>query len=164
MELEVFGEIKHQLDDKGRVSVSRTLQPLFFTGGFLTRAFNDRSLVFYPLPIWNEFQQRLKEIKRRITEQDPANFLKAELITGNLNRFLSCGTQITALDNQGRLLIPPALREWARLDKEVTLIGLGETIEVWNTEVWRTYNQEQMTIAALEQSMSALSMRAPVTA
>ena len=161
MEVQVYGEAQNQLDDKGRVNVPRRFQPLFFSGGFLTRAFNGKSLVFYPTSIWDAFQQRLKDIKTRMADQDPAFFLKAELITGNLNRFLSCGVQITELDGQNRLSIPPTLRHWAYLKKEVTLIGVGDTVEIWDTETWHAYNAEHLTIEELEKSMSALSMRTP---
>ena len=159
MELEVFGEAQNQLDDKGRLNVPRRFQPLFCQGGFLTRAFNGKSLVFYPTTIWNEFQQRLKDIKKRVADQDPAYFLKAELITGNMNRFLSCGVQIAELDGQNRLTVPPTLRHWANVKKEVTMIGMGDTIEFWDTESWHAYNEEHLSIEELEKSMSALSMR-----
>jgi MraZ protein len=159
MELEVFGEVQNQLDDKGRVTMSRRFQPLFCTGGILTRAFNGKSLVFYPTSIWNAFQQRLKDIKTRIIDQDPAFFLKAELATGNMNRFMSCGVNLPGLDGQNRLTIPPTLRHWAKLDKEVSLIGMGDTIEIWDTDTWHAFNEEQMTVEALERSLSALSAR-----
>jgi len=159
MELEVFGEAQNQLDDKGRLNIPRRFQPLFCQGGYLTRAFNGQSLVFYPTPIWSQLQQRLKELKQRMVDQDPALFMKAEMITGNMTRFLSCGTKIDDLDGQHRLTIPPALRPWGHLKKDVTLIGMGDTIELWDTEIWLAYNNEQLSVAALEKSMSALSVR-----
>lgn len=161
MELEVFGEDKNRLDDKGRLNIPRRFQPLFCQGGFLTRAFNGKSLVFYPTSIWNEFQQRLKDIKKRVADQDPAFFLKAELITGNMNRFLSCGVQISELDTQNRVTITESLRNWAHIElkNDVTMIGLGDTIEFWDTETWLAYNTEHLSIEELEKSMSALSMR-----
>jgi len=163
MDLKVYGEAQNQFDDKGRVNAPRRFVPLFANGGFLTRAFNEKSLIFYPTPIWNAFQQRLEDIKTRIADQDPAFFLKAERATGNLHRFLNCGVQITELDGQNRLVIPPTLRGWASLKKEVTFIGMGDTIEIWDTETWHAYNAEQLTIGELEKSMSALSIRAPIT-
>jgi|GEM_PF-222324 len=161
MLLKIFGEAQNQFDDKGRVNVPRRFTPLFATGGFLTRAFNGKSLIYYPTSIWDGFQQRLDDIKTRIAEQDPAFFLKAELVTGNLNRFLSCGVQVTELDAQNRLSIPPTLRHWANLKKEATFIGMGDTIELWDTETWHAYNAEHLTIEDMEKSLSALRMRAP---
>lgn len=162
MELsKVYGEAQNLLDDKGRINVPRRFAPLLANGGFLTRAFNEKSLIFYPTPIWDAFQQRLDDIKRRIADQDPASFLKAERATGNLHRFLNCGVQLTELDGQNRMVIPSALRGWANLKKEVTIIGMGDTIEIWDTETWHAYNLEQLTIDELDKSLSALSMRAP---
>jgi len=157
--VKVYGEAQNLLDDKGRVNVPRRCAPLFSNGGFLTRAFNEKSLIFYPTPIWDTLQQRLEDIKTRIADQDPASFLKTERATGNLHRFLNCGVQVTELDGQNRLLIPPSLRGWANLKKEVTFIGMGDTLEIWDTETWHAYNGEQLTIDELDRSMSALSIR-----
>lgn len=157
--LKVYGEAQNTLDDKGRVNTPRRFVPLFANGGFLTRAFNAKSLIFYPTPVWEALQQRLDDIKTRISNQDPASFLKAERATGDLYRFLNCGVPINELDGQNRLTIPPALRKWANMTKEVTFIGMGDTIEIWDTETWHAYNLEQLTIEELDKAMSALSMR-----
>jgi MraZ protein len=49
--------------------------------------------------------------------------------------FLGTGTEVTP-DKQGRIPISDALKEWANLDKDVTLLGQGNFVEVWSTEVW----------------------------
>jgi len=161
MGVKVYGEAQNQLDAKGRVIVPRRFVSLLADGGFLTRAFNEKSLIFYPTPIWEAFQQRLEDINTRIADQDPAFFLKAERATGNMNRFLNCGVEVNELDGQNRLVIPPNLRHWADLKKDVTFIGMGDKIEIWDTEIWHAYNAEQLTIEELDKSMSALSMRTP---
>ena len=46
------------------------------------------------------------------------------------------------LDKQGRILIPANLREYADLEKEVTIIGVGNRIEIWNRERWDERNRE----------------------
>lgn len=152
----IFGEVQNQLDDKGRVSVPKGFQALFNRGGYLSRAFNGKSLAFYPLPIWNGFQAQIKAIKQRMTENDPAAFLEAEVATGKMLRFLSGGMRIEGLDNQKRLTIPLALRSWAKMSKEITLIGMGDTVEIWDTETWHQYIAEQLTIEQMVESSKAL--------
>lgn len=155
--MEAYGESKHQLDEKFRLNIPRRCLPLFEHGGFLTRAYNGQSLVFYPILVWAELQKRLKTIKERLTEQDPALFLKAELATDNLTRFLSCGQDVT-VDGQGRLTIPQSLRERAQLTKDVTLIGMGDRIEIWDTARWEQYDQAQDPMA-MGDNLSTLGQR-----
>lgn len=47
-------------------------------------------------------------------------------------------------DKQGRVTIPAALRGYARLDKECTVIGNGTRLEVWDTAAWNSYLAEVM--------------------
>ena len=49
--------------------------------------------------------------------------------------FLGAGTEVVP-DKQGRVPIADALRTWAQLEKDVTVLGQGEVIEVWATDVW----------------------------
>jgi MraZ protein len=51
-------------------------------------------------------------------------------------RFVFANASDVALDKQGRVLIPPRLRDYAGLDGEVVVAGLNTYIEVWNPESW----------------------------
>ena len=46
-------------------------------------------------------------------------------------------------DKQGRFLIPPKLREYAEITKEVVLVGLSDRLEVWSLEKWTEYCNEE---------------------
>ena len=46
------------------------------------------------------------------------------------------------LDKQGRILLPAALREFAGLDKDVVLVGVGSRIEIWSKEKWEDMNAD----------------------
>jgi MraZ protein len=130
--MRVYGESDHQLDDKGRINIPRKFQPLFEHGGFLTRAFNGKSLVFYSYEAWEGILQFLSTL--RFTEQSG----------DNVARYISCGTEVR-LDGQGRLSITPTLRRRAGLDKDLTLLAMGDKIEIWDTETWFAYDQEHLT-------------------
>lgn len=161
MEVEVFGEVQNTLDAKGRVSIPSRFQALFLEGGWLTRSFNGRSLVFYPQSEWNKFLQRIKDLKAHADALDPSSLVTADRAIGKLVRFISCGVRIASLDNQNRIAIPAPIRTWAKIEPEheVTMIGMGDTLEFWSTEVWRAYNETEMSIDDLEKSLEALSMR-----
>jgi MraZ protein len=54
-----------------------------------------------------------------------------------LQRLLVGHAEDIALDNAGRLLVSPVLREFAGLEKDVMLVGQGSHFELWNMEAWR---------------------------
>lgn len=54
----------------------------------------------------------------------------------NLSVFFLAGAASVEVDKQGRILIPSVLREFAALDKEVALVGVGGRIEIWSKERW----------------------------
>jgi len=156
--VDACGESRHQLDDKYRLNMPRRFLSLFEHGGFLTRAYNNRSLVLYPIKVWFELQERLQGIKNKLIEQDPANFVKAELAADGITRFLNCGMDV-ALDGQGRLALPQSLRDRAKISHDVTLIGMTDRVEIWDTEIWEAYN-EQIDPAAMGEELSKLSLHA----
>ena len=54
---------------------------------------------------------------------------------------LICGNAVCCEpDSQGRILIPPTLREYAELKKDVTVIGMIDHVEIWDSEKWKQYN------------------------
>jgi len=147
--MRVYGESDHQIDDKGRINIPRKFQPLFEHGGFLTRAFNGRSLVFWSFEAWDEVQQRLGTIEF------------TELAADDVARYLSCGTEVR-LDGQGRMSIPPNLRRRAKLDKDVTLLAMGNKLEVWDSQTWQEYDEQRLTPVAMGQALNDISPRRAV--
>ena len=60
-------------------------------------------------------------------------------------------------DKQGRILIPTQLREYAKLDKEVTFIGTSSRVEIWNSSKWAEFNSE-LTQENIEEAMDMLDL------
>ena len=54
-------------------------------------------------------------------------------------RVLFSGAFDDSPDKQGRVTIPPALREYAGLDRDVIVVGNGQTVEIWDAEAWTSY-------------------------
>jgi MraZ protein len=88
-------------------------------GGCMLTNF-DGCVVGYPMPEW----EKIEESFRRV------NVLDARL--RNLQRFIISGAVEVVLDKQGRLLLPPHLRSYAGLDKDVVLAGVGHKFEIWD--------------------------------
>lgn len=149
--MRVYGESDHQIDDKGRINIPRKFQPLFEHGGFLTRAFNGKSLTFYSYDAWEEVQQFLSTLT--FTDQSG----------DHIARYLSCGTEVR-LDGQGRLSIPPTLRRRANLDKDATLLAMGDKIEIWDSQTWFAYDQEFLTPDTMGIALEKMNAPRPTVA
>jgi len=84
----------------------------------------DRCLLLYPLPAWEEIEFQLTQLPG--LDQHVRRLL----------RNLMGSSEELELDAQGRIRLPPALREFANLEKRVALVGLGRKFELWNEETW----------------------------
>lgn len=84
----------------------------------------DRCLVAYPVPEWSAFEAKLAAL----SQFDPA--------VVQLKRIYVAGATECNIDKHGRLLIPPMLREYATLNKELVWAGMVTTIEIWAKELW----------------------------
>jgi MraZ protein len=113
------------IDDKGRLKVPtefrRLLEERYGTEFFATSVRGDKALV-YPLPVWEEIEARLTAMPS--TDPTRQRFLE------RVNYF---GAQVE-LDAQGRLVLPPILRQRAAMDGEVVVSAQIDHLEVWNRE------------------------------
>lgn len=115
------------LDSKGRLVVPAKHRDVLHQccGGHLViTADPDHCLLLYPLPEWEVIQQKLEglsNLDKRVRE---------------LQRRLIGFAVDTEMDNAGRVLIAPELRKYARLDKDVVLVGQGKKFELWAQEHW----------------------------
>ena len=89
----------------------------------------DHCLLVYPLPEWEIIESKLVEL--------PSLNKQARL----LQRLLIGHATECEMDGQGRILVPPMLREFAGLTKKMVLIGQGKKFEIWDEETWNE-NQE----------------------
>lgn len=116
------GRFVHTVDTKGRVAIPasfraelsrRSEQPPILTNML-------ECLALYPYDDWANFEARLVSVDPLMLEGQ------------DMQRFMISGATDTPLDSQGRILIPPYLREHAKLEREVTLAGVGPRIEIWD--------------------------------
>jgi len=121
------GRHEHTIDAKGRTSVPARYRDALDAVGerrvVLTSAL-DPCLVAYTLPEWTAFEERLAKLPQ---------FDRA---VQKLKRIYVSGAVEREIDELGRILIPPELREHARLRKEVLWAGSGRYAELWDKEEW----------------------------
>jgi MraZ protein len=116
------GRSVHAIDAKGRVSIPAGYRVQLQGQGEQPPILTNREacLGLYPWEAWHAVEQHLMSL----SPLDP----NAERLT----RFMVSGATPCTIDKQGRILVPPALREYAGLAREVMVAGVGQWIELWD--------------------------------
>lgn len=116
------GQFSHTIDSKGRVSIPSGYRvELEKRGGQAPILTGDQGcLVLYPYEDWVAFEARI--LGASSTNPRARKYARLKISTATE----------APIDNQGRILIPPFLRERASLDREVVIAGVGNTIELWD--------------------------------
>jgi MraZ protein len=98
-------------------------------------AHTERCLLLYPLSTWTGIENKLRELSDFGT-------------TGRFRRHLVGHATEVEMDKQGRLLLPPVLREYARLGREVMLVGKINGFEVWDGAAWAMQRDDFLATAS----------------
>ena len=128
------------LDAKGRIAIPtryrEELQDCCERQMVVTIAVNDKCvgesgcLWLYPLPEWEKLEQTISKLPT------------LNKMAGQLRRFLIGHASECEMDTQGRLLLPEKLREFARMDKHIYLVGQLNKFEIWSDTAWQEKEQE----------------------
>lgn len=120
------GRYEHLIDGKGRLSIpSRfrdTLSERYDSRLVVTTY--DNCLIAYPLAEWQKLEDKIATLPE--FKKDTKAFL----------RFFYSSAADCAIDRLGRILLPQNLRDYARLEKEVVLIGAFRYMEIWSKPLW----------------------------
>ena len=129
----LFGEFDYKIDDKGRVPIPPRFRNALKDGVVLTPG-AEKCIVVYTMPEWKKL----------------ATTLTGSPITPSKMRRLSRALFATAfsiqMDGQGRIAIPPPLRDHAEIMDEVVVAGANTYLEIWNKLRWeeeKSFSQEQ---------------------
>ena len=117
------------LDAKGRMAVpTRAREPLTQGGTvkLVLTAHPDACLLLYPAPAWEPIRAQVMSF--------PSLDRQASL----WKRLLVGFAQEVEPDSAGRLLIPPELRDFAHITRQVMFVGQGSHFEIWDLEAWKT--------------------------
>ena len=137
-----LGEYQHTLDAKGRLSLPAKFRGDVPGGRLVVSKGLEGCLYVTPADDYAETTRRVLESN----DFDPE--------ARRLRRFFLSGASEVELDSAGRVALSAPLREYAGLEKDVTVIGAGKRIELWDTATWGTYNAE--TAANLETAAAEL--------
>jgi len=124
------------LDNKGRMifptRYRETVQTSQAAGPPLVVTIDTEApcLLLYPMTEWQVLEQKIQALP---------SFNKA---TRRIQRLLIGHATEVEVDNSGRVLIPPLLREYANLTKEIVLVGQGNKFEIWDKEFWQKHRDD----------------------
>ncbi len=121
----LLGEHDHAIDDKNRLTLPAKFRQAFGDGIVVSRGM-DGCLYAYPRAEWvSAIQARLDQLDQLGRE------------TRQLRRFFYAGAIEGELDKQGRIGIPAALMEHAKLGRDVVVAGVHDHLEIWDRAAWR---------------------------
>ena len=126
----LVGEFEHTIDDKNRLTLPAKFRQALAGGLFVTRGM-DGCLNAYPLEAWG------KLVDSRLGTLDP---LSPE--GRKLQRFFFAGAAEAVPDRQGRIMLPAALIQHAKLGRDVVVAGVYDHLEIWDRAAWREQMRE----------------------
>ena len=126
----LIGEYEHSLDVKGRLILPAKIREDMGEKFIITKGL-DGCLFGFSQTEWANFEEKLKTLP--LTNKNARDFV----------RFFLSGATECEMDKQGRFLIASNLREYASLEKDAVIIGVGTRIEIWNKDKWKAYNSDE---------------------
>ena len=140
------GHTSINLDAKGRLAIPtryRSYLTETSQGKIVATVHPDMCLMLYPLHEWGPVQRKVMKL---------SNMNKK---ARDLQRLIIGYASDLDLDTNGRLLLPPSLRDFAKLDKHVVLIGVGNKFELWDEQRWHDRQNEWLSDSGTEGSLSS---------
>ncbi len=124
-----IGEYLHSIDAKKRLAVPSKFRSELGSRVVVTRGL-DQCLFVYPTKQWEALAEKLGTLP--VGEAGTRSFI----------RLVLAGAADVEVDSQGRILLPEYLKEYAGLAKEVTVAGVFNRLEIWDTAKWNQYKSE----------------------
>jgi MraZ protein len=121
------GSFEHSVDSKGRVSVPSKFRDILserYEGKLVLTMDFDNCITIYPLEEWERVEEKIRSLPQM--QKEVKEFM----------RFVFSTATECELDKQGRILIPPALRERAKINKTVMVVGIIGKMEIWDKGAW----------------------------
>lgn len=125
------GRYEHTIDAKGRLSVPSRIRETLnerYDSRLVVTTY-DNCLIAYPFPEWQKLEEKVASLPE--FQKDTKAFL----------RFFYSSATDCSIDKLGRILIPQTLRDYAKLENDVILVGAFRHIEIWSKPLWEKAEQ-----------------------
>ena len=133
-----LGTYSPRLDEKGRVFLPAKFRDELAEGLVITKG-QERCLYVFSAAEFGRLTERLREAP--LTAKGARDY----------SRVFFASAHDDTPDKQGRVTVPPPLREYAGLDRDCVVIGANTRVEIWDAQAWATY------LAGQEEEFSSLS-------
>ena len=133
-----LGTYSPRLDEKGRVFLPAKFRDELAEGLVITKG-QERCLYVFSTAEFGRLTERLREAP--LTAKGARDY----------SRVFFASAHDDTPDKQGRVTVPPGLREYAALDRDCVVIGANTRVEIWDASAWATY------LAGQEEQFSSLS-------
>jgi MraZ protein len=140
-----LGRYEHTIDDKGRLTIPARYRELLANGAYVTQGF-DHNLIVHPVTSFEEMSTKVNQL----AFTDP--------VARQLKRYIFSTAERCDIDKAGRILLPQFLRDSARLDGTVMLVGAGAYFEIWSPSNWSQQNETLQDTDATAQRFAALNL------
>ncbi len=124
-----LGEYQHTLDPKGRVVLPAKYRERLAKGCVITKG-QERCLYVFPLDRWEEEVERVSHLPR------------TDARARKLARSFFAGADQQTPDKQGRVQVSHNLRTYAGLEKDLTVVGVADRVEIWDSATWSRLSAE----------------------
>ena len=121
------------IDSKGRFAVPTRYRDALGAQVVLTIDTEESCLLMYPSAEWQIIEDKLQSLPSFNTW------------ARRIQRLLIGHASDVDIDSSGRVLLPPLLRDYARIDKKIVIIGQGNKFEVWNEQAWQQKREHWLT-------------------
>ena len=122
-----LGEYEHTLDTKGRLAIPARFRSQMDHGAVLSKGMGN-CLSIYTLERW---EQKSNELITGMTTDELRDFER---------RIYPSASEVE-LDAQGRVVVPAKLRTYAKLETNVTIVGVRDHVEIWDRVTWQAYQE-----------------------
>ena len=119
-----FGTFNHAIDAKGRTSLPVKFREVLAAAG-------EPRIVLVQNPVWRSIQALPQSVWTELVKKVMAASPLDARFQRNVLRFVSSAHEVD-LDVHGRVLVPPSLRDWAGLQREVVWVGMGPTVQLFD--------------------------------
>ena len=123
------GTFEHSIDGKGRLFIPSRLKEELGDCFHLSMG-ADECLIIYPQDAWDALCQRAEELE----EEEDIEAMEV----------FFAQTYRCTVDSQNRIVIPPLLRDYAALEKDVVIVGANKVARIWNAQRWAQKNETYM--------------------
>ncbi len=143
------GRFEHALDAKGRLSIPARFREILATScdERLVVTNWDQALWAYPVPEWLAIEDRIGKLSQFRSE------------VKDLLRVFVSGANECSIDKAGRIQLPPTLRDYAGIVRDVVVVGAISRIEIWAKERWdKVFEEAQASVQQMGDRLAELGI------